>query len=204
MSALVMLTNNTVTQQIDDLARLQRIWCAPFHAYIRLMVSLIAVISPVYQGGDWGHIVSTIAPYTRLACMLTVCVLWQLGLHTVTHYGHKHVKAWHSNMPLPGARPSLVKNPLIFLSTFLAALSKGGRDGLQTAQKFGQQGTGYSKMQSTKPQTLAYALTDSPVGLLAWIYEKLVSWSDKYPWTDDEGEDNTLTFSPSYSFWSKY
>ncbi len=38
------------------------------------------------------------------------------------------------------------------------------------------------------PQTLSYGLTDSPVGLLAWIYEKLVSWSDAYQWGDDEGK----------------
>ena len=41
--------------------------------------------------------------------------------------------------------------------------------------------------QSTRPQTLGYSLADSPVGLLAWIYEKLVAWTDKYPWTEDEG-----------------
>lgn len=40
--------------------------------------------------------------------------------------------------------------------------------------------------QSSKPQTLAYALNDSPVALLAWIYEKLHDWTDSYPWTDDE------------------
>ncbi|KAH9037758.1 hypothetical protein EDB84DRAFT_1437343 [Lactarius hengduanensis] len=38
----------------------------------------------------------------------------------------------------------------------------------------------------TGPQTLGFSLADSPVGLLAWIYEKLVAWSDAYPWTDDE------------------
>ena len=32
--------------------------------------------------------------------------------------------------------------------------------------------TGYQKIQGTKPQTLAYALNDSPVGLAAWILEK--------------------------------
>ncbi len=37
---------------------------------------------------------------------------------------------------------------------------------------------GYSAVQDTKPQTLAYALTDSPVGLLAWILEKFWTWSD--------------------------
>ena len=38
--------------------------------------------------------------------------------------------------------------------------------------------TGYSTIQGTKPQTLAYALTDSPVGLAAWILEKFRTWSD--------------------------
>ncbi|MFZ4285799.1 epoxide hydrolase family protein [Variovorax sp. HJSM1_2] len=38
--------------------------------------------------------------------------------------------------------------------------------------------TGYSHQQGTRPQTLAFALTDSPVGLAAWIVEKMRSWSD--------------------------
>jgi hypothetical protein len=42
-------------------------------------------------------------------------------------------------------------------------------------------------VQSTRPQTLGYGLADSPVGMLAWIYEKLVQWTDSYPWTDEEG-----------------
>jgi pimeloyl-ACP methyl ester carboxylesterase len=37
---------------------------------------------------------------------------------------------------------------------------------------------GYHRLQSTKPQTPAYALTDSPVGLAAWIVEKMHGWSD--------------------------
>lgn len=37
---------------------------------------------------------------------------------------------------------------------------------------------GYSSIQSTKPQTLGYALNDSPVGLAAWILEKYHSWTD--------------------------
>ncbi len=39
-------------------------------------------------------------------------------------------------------------------------------------------GTGYMAIQSTRPQTLAYGLTDSPVGLAAWILEKFNAWSD--------------------------
>jgi microsomal epoxide hydrolase len=38
--------------------------------------------------------------------------------------------------------------------------------------------TGYSRIMGTKPQTLAYAVTDSPVGLAAWILEKFHTWSD--------------------------
>jgi pimeloyl-ACP methyl ester carboxylesterase len=38
--------------------------------------------------------------------------------------------------------------------------------------------TGYLQIQGTKPQTLAYGLTDSPVGLAAWIVEKFRTWSD--------------------------
>ena len=38
--------------------------------------------------------------------------------------------------------------------------------------------TGYQWIQGTKPQTLAYGLSDSPVGLAAWVVEKFRTWSD--------------------------
>jgi len=38
--------------------------------------------------------------------------------------------------------------------------------------------SGYSKQQSTRPQTVGYALTDSPVGPAAWVLEKFWAWSD--------------------------
>ena len=38
--------------------------------------------------------------------------------------------------------------------------------------------SGYSKQQSTRPQTLAYGLSDSPAGQAAWILEKFWAWSD--------------------------
>ena len=38
--------------------------------------------------------------------------------------------------------------------------------------------TGYQAIQGTRPQTLAFALTDSPAGLAAWIVEKFRAWSD--------------------------
>ena len=39
-------------------------------------------------------------------------------------------------------------------------------------------GTGYSKQQSTRPQTLGYGLTESPAGQCAWIVEKFAAWMD--------------------------
>lgn len=47
---------------------------------------------------------------------------------------------------------------------------------------------GYFTEQATQPQTIGYSLADSPVGLLAWIYEKLINWTDDYPWEDDESK----------------
>ncbi len=41
-----------------------------------------------------------------------------------------------------------------------------------------QEETGYQWIQGTKPQTLAFGLTDSPFGLAAWIVEKFRAWSD--------------------------
>jgi hypothetical protein len=53
--------------------------------------------------------------------------------------------------------------------------------------KFRTDGIGYFREQATRPQTIGYSLADSPLGLLAWIYEKLVDWTDSYTWTEDEG-----------------
>ncbi|MFC5818826.1 epoxide hydrolase family protein [Nonomuraea harbinensis] len=41
-----------------------------------------------------------------------------------------------------------------------------------------QDGSGYAMIQSTRPQTLAYGLHDSPAGQLAWIAEKFKEWTD--------------------------
>lgn len=43
--------------------------------------------------------------------------------------------------------------------------------------KYQTQGAGYAEIQRTKPQTLGYALSDSPTGQMAWIVEKFHGWS---------------------------
>jgi pimeloyl-ACP methyl ester carboxylesterase len=60
----------------------------------------------------------------------------------------------------------------------LKLLTDKERSFLERGQRFQQQGSGYYMIQSSRPQTLAYGLTDSPVGLLAWIAEKFAEWSD--------------------------
>ena len=62
----------------------------------------------------------------------------------------------------PGARP-------------LSVVEKTYR---QRNEAFWEQEYGYKAIQSTKPQTLGYALNDSPAGLAAWILEKWRSWAD--------------------------
>jgi pimeloyl-ACP methyl ester carboxylesterase len=52
------------------------------------------------------------------------------------------------------------------------------RGWLEQTQRFWREESGYFALQSTKPQTLAYGLNDSPVGLCAWIVEKRRTWSD--------------------------
>ena len=49
---------------------------------------------------------------------------------------------------------------------------------LQRAKFYRDWDAGYSKQQATRPQTLGYALTDSPAGQAAWILEKFWAWTD--------------------------
>ncbi len=57
-------------------------------------------------------------------------------------------------------------------------LSPADLAGLASLKEFQQNEGGYSVLQSTRPQTLGYGLTDSPVGQLAWMAEKYWAWSD--------------------------
>jgi pimeloyl-ACP methyl ester carboxylesterase len=59
-----------------------------------------------------------------------------------------------------------------------AALSDEDRVTRDRLHRFRHDGSGYFRVHSTRPQTLAYAMSDSPTGLLAWIAEKFSEWSD--------------------------
>jgi microsomal epoxide hydrolase len=57
-------------------------------------------------------------------------------------------------------------------------LSEAEQKYLAAGQKWQMEEGAYGLIQSTKPQTAAYGLNDSPVGLAAWLVEKFHAWSD--------------------------
>ncbi|KAK7439024.1 hypothetical protein VKT23_017730 [Stygiomarasmius scandens] len=146
-----------------------------YHAEVghKLMLAL-GYNEYVTEGGDWGYAI------TRKIAL---------------KYGGKHSKAWHSNMSA-GGFPTPFRHPLLFLQHLITPFTEADKAGFARMQWFLKEGNGYFSQQSTQPQTLGYSLADSPVGLLGWIYEKLVNWTDEYPWTDDE----VLTWISIYFF----
>ena len=88
-----------------------------------------------------------------------------------------HCIGIHVNMPNAGATRAARENP-----------DDADKAALAGAAFYQQWDSGYSKQQSTRPQTLGYGLADSPVGQSAWILEKF------YQWTDCKGHpENVLT-----------
>src|SRR5256885_873236 len=79
------------------------------------------------------------------------------------------VAGLHLNMCRAGPPPAA--NPT-------AGLSAAELDRLNRADAWQSEETGYQRIQGTKPQTIGYALNDSPLGLAAWIVEKFRSWCD--------------------------
>jgi microsomal epoxide hydrolase len=76
----------------------------------------------------------------------------------------------------------------------MAALSEADMAKLGKLMYFDQELSGYFKLLATRPRSIAYALTDSPVGALAWIVERFQDWTDadKSP-EDAVGRDQLLT-----------
>jgi epoxide hydrolase len=56
-------------------------------------------------------------------------------------------------------------------------------------------GSAYSEVHATRPQTVGYGLVDSPAALCAWVVEKLVAWADdRSPLTRDQVLDNVMLY----------
>jgi pimeloyl-ACP methyl ester carboxylesterase len=93
----------------------------------------------------------------------------------------------HLNMPLVAPEPSAPD------------LTEAEKSALAGMQHYNDWDSGYSKQQSTRPQTLGYGLADSPIGQAMWILEKFWSWTDcnghpENVLTRDELLDNIMMY----------
>ena len=79
----------------------------------------------------------------------------------------EHCAGIHTNMPTVGPDRDTMDD-----------LTEQEQDAIKAQQFYQDWDSGYSKQQSTRPQTLGYGLTDSPAGQAAWIVEKFYQWTD--------------------------
>jgi pimeloyl-ACP methyl ester carboxylesterase len=117
------------------------------------------------QGGDLGALVSP-----------------ELG-----HVDPEHVAGIHVNAGTVGFIPWGDVDP-----AELATFSDVEKVRLERVKKFFSEGNGYFQMQATRPQTIAYSLTDSPAGQLSWIVDKFNDWTHG-PMEEVVGRDRILT-----------
>jgi pimeloyl-ACP methyl ester carboxylesterase len=96
----------------------------------------------------------------------------------------------HVNMPTVG--PDRVT---------LGELTPTEQQALDDLAEHTAHGMGYSALQSTRPQTLGYGLTDSPAGQCAWIAEKFWNWTDNDGHPEDAlARDDMLDIISVYWF----
>jgi microsomal epoxide hydrolase len=92
------------------------------------------------------------------------------GAFVAARLGYAHAERMlgiHLNMMPIRREPNMVADPTAEERAYLDQLAAWLKEE-----------TGYQWIQGTRPQTLAFALTDSPAGLAAWIVEKFRAWSD--------------------------
>ena len=92
------------------------------------------------------------------------------GAFVTSRLGYAHADKLHGihvNLLAVRRDPKMLENPTPAERKFLDELNV-----------FLKEETGYQWIQGTRPQTLAYGLTDSPVGLAAWLVEKFQRWTD--------------------------
>ncbi|MFJ8579516.1 epoxide hydrolase family protein [Micromonospora sp. NPDC093277] len=83
----------------------------------------------------------------------------------------------------------------------LAGLTEADQARLELMTTWGRDMSGYAIVQSTRPQTVSYALTDSPVGQLAWIVEKFKEWTDPSAALPEDAVDRDLILTDVSVYW---
>jgi hypothetical protein len=83
----------------------------------------------------------------------------------------------------------------------LEGLSEADRWRGERFNAYQADGLGYLHLQATRPQTLAYALNDSPAGQLAWIVEKFHEWTDPAAELPDDAVERDQLLTNASVFW---
>ena len=88
------------------------------------------------------------------------------------------VGTWMAKQHVEGLKAIHLNLPILFPPPIEGEPSAKEKAALAKLAAFRDNGQGYSRLQSTRPQTIGYSLADSPTGQAAWIYEKLAQWTD--------------------------
>ena len=95
-----------------------------------------------------------------------------IGAGVTSRLGYGHADS------LIGIHLTSITRPMPYLGEGAEELTDAEKTHMREREEWQQAEGGYAHIQGTKPQTLAYGLNDSPVGLAAWIVEKYRTWSD--------------------------
>ena len=109
------------------------------------------------------------------------------------------VTTWMAKQHVEGLKAIHLNLPILFPPPIEGEPSAEEKAALAKLIEYGNTGSAYARVQGTRPQTIGYNLSDSPVGQAAWIYEKLVEWSDPNDEADrkltrDEILDNIMLY----------
>lgn len=88
------------------------------------------------------------------------------------------VTTWMAKQQLAGLEAVHLNLPILFPPPIQGQPSEEEMASIGQLIAFNNDGSGYAKLQATRPQTLGYGLHDSPAGQAAWIYEKFSEWTD--------------------------
>jgi pimeloyl-ACP methyl ester carboxylesterase len=80
-------------------------------------------------------------------------------------------------------------------------LSESEQERLDRMKHFQTEQMGYMQVQGTRPQTISYALTDSPAGQLAWIIEKFKEWTDPASELPEDAVDRDTLLTNASIYW---
>lgn len=103
------------------------------------------------------------------------------------------VTTWMAKQHVPGLAGVHLNLPILFPPPLVGQPTAEEQASIAQLVAYGTSESGYAILQGTRPQTVGYALADSPAGQAAWIYEKLAAWSDSAHHPEQEiGRDRML------------